>query len=134
MTLRHRHLSSIATDQPEFLADHQSRKLHPRTGRPILFVTEHHADRIHELDADESREILGGIFEHMYGPSHIYTHRWHLHDLVIWDNLAVQHARLEAADPAKGARAVQRVAVNDVSVPELIERAQQQYMRRQHTA
>jgi taurine dioxygenase len=134
MTLRHRHLSSVATDWPEFVADHPIRKLHPRTGRPILFVTEHHADRIHELDPERSREVLGRIFAHMYGPSHIYTHRWQLHDFVIWDNLAVQHARLEVADPTEGARAVQRVAVNDVSVPELLARARQQHERRLHTA
>jgi taurine dioxygenase len=125
MTLRHRHVSSVGTDWPEFVANHPVRKPHPRTGRPILFVTEHHADRIHELDANASQELLKRLFAHLYAPSHVYTHQWQLHDLVIWDNLAIQHGRPEAADPAKGKRAVQRVAVNDVSLSELVERARQ---------
>ena len=134
MTLRHRHVSSIGRDWPEFNAEHPVCKAHPRTGRPILFVTEHHADRILELDADSSREILQRIFMHLYAPARVYTHRWQLHDLLIWDNLALQHARLEAADPAQGGRAVQRVVVNDVSVAELVERARQQQARRLHAA
>jgi taurine dioxygenase len=134
MTLCHRHVSSIATNWPEFMADHPVRMLHPRTSRPILFVTEHHAFRIHELDAEKSREILDRLFDHMYDPSHSYTHRWQLYDFVIWDNLAVQHARREAADLSQGNRKLQRVANNDITFPELIERARHQHEQRLHRA
>jgi taurine dioxygenase len=123
MILRHRHVSSIGTEWPEFIADHPVCKIHPRTGRPILFVTEHHADRIKELEADASRELLEQLFRQLYAAAHVYTHQWQLHDLLIWDNLALQHGRPEVADLANGKRAMQRVAVNEVIVPELVSRA-----------
>lgn len=123
MTLHHRHISSIGTDWPEFTADHPVCKSHPRTGRPILFVTEHHADRINELQLDASRATLERLFLHLYAPAHVYTHQWQLHDLIIWDNLALQHGRPDVAEPAKGIRAMQRVAINEVSVSELVARA-----------
>jgi taurine dioxygenase len=123
LSLRHRHVSSLGTDWPEFFADHPVCKPHPRTGRPILFVTEHHADRILELAPDASQALLDRLFAHLYAPAHVYTHRWRLHDLLIWDNWALQHGRPEVADPANGKRAMQRVAVNEVNVPELVARA-----------
>jgi hypothetical protein len=60
----------------------------------------------------------------------VYVHDWQLHDFVIWDNLAVQHARLAEAAIADGARALQRVTINEVTYPELIERAREQQRRR----
>jgi taurine dioxygenase len=133
MTLRHRHVGSkgVPADWPVFFADHPIRKPHPRTGRPILFVTEHHADWIHEMDPPKSREMLRRLFDHLYDPAHIYTHRWQLNDFVVLDNLAVQHARIETADLAKGKRALQRVAVNEVSLADLIARARQRVTRLQ---
>ncbi len=134
MTLRHRHVSAITTGLPEFIADHPLRKEHPRSGRPILFATEYHAHRILELDLEESDAILSRLFEHLYAEQHIYTHRWQLHDLMIWDNLAVQHARREAAELSAGKRAVQRVVVNEMTYPELVARARQQQEQRRQPA
>lgn len=134
MTLRHRHVSAVATDWPEFIAEHPLRKPHPNTGRPILFVTEHHADRILELSAEESDAMLGQLFDHLYGEEHIYTHRWQRHDLVIWDNLAVQHARREAANLSAGKRAVQRVATNEIPFSELLKKARLQEEQRRQSA
>jgi taurine dioxygenase len=125
LTVRHSYRSRISDDLPDFEADHPLCRLHPRTGRPILFVTEHHAERIVDLDADESDRVLLELFAHLYAPQHVYVHEWRLHDLLVWDNLAVQHARTEEADPALGARALQRVSVNDVTYAELIERARE---------
>jgi taurine dioxygenase len=135
MTVRHEHESRLGFEElPEFIADHPIRTLHPRSGRPILFVTEHHARRIHELDADRSSEVLAGLFEVLYDPSHLYTHAWRLYDFVIWDNLALQHSRPKVADLAAGVRAVQRVAINEVGYSELIERAREQERQRLQTA
>ncbi len=134
MRLRHRHVSSVGADWPEFIADHPVRKLHPRSGRPILFVTEHHAHRILELDAEKSDAVLGDLFGHLYGEGHVYTHHWQTNDLVIWDNLAIQHARREAADPSAGKRAVQRVATNEIPFSELLARARRQEAQRRQNA
>jgi alpha-ketoglutarate-dependent taurine dioxygenase len=125
-TLRHLHVSNVpAYNWPDFIADHPVRKLHPRTGRPILLVTEHHADRILELDEPSSKAMIEQLYGYLYAPEARYEHWWQVDDLLIWDNLAVQHARTQRSDPAEGPRALQRVALAEVGLPELIERARE---------
>jgi len=130
MTVRHAYQSYISSELPDFEAVHPVRFVHPRNGRPVLFVTEFHAKRILDLDEAESERVLDELFAHLYAPERVYVHDWQLHDFVIWDNLAVQHARLAEAAIADGARALQRVTINEVTYPELIERAREQQRRR----
>jgi alpha-ketoglutarate-dependent taurine dioxygenase len=70
---------------------------HPRTGRTILYVGEQNTREIVELDPAESEELLIQLFDHIYDPAHTLTHEWRQGDLVIWDNLAVQHGRPDVA-------------------------------------
>lgn len=123
-TLRHVHISQTAAyNWPDFVAEHPVCERHPRTGRPILLVTEHHADRILEMDEVRSRAVLDQLFGVLYASEARYEHWWQLDDLLIWDNLAVQHARTQRSDPSEGKRALQRVALAEMGLPELIERA-----------
>ncbi len=123
-TLRHRYASRmIEVSWPTFIADHPVRLLHPRTGRPILLVTENHADRILELDEARSQDVLAELFDTLYAIEARYCHWWKLDDLVMWDNLAIQHARTEEASLGAGKRALQRVALAEVGFHELLERA-----------
>lgn len=125
-TLRHVYDTRMpGYDWPRFVAEHPVRLLHPRTGRPLLLVTEHHADRILELDETRSRALLRELFTYLYAPAARYQHWWQLDDLVMWDNLALQHARTEEANPSKGKRALQRVALAAVSFAELLARARE---------
>jgi len=112
-TLRHVYVSRMAYGWPDFEG----------TGEPVLFVTEHHAERILELDEGRSREVLDRLFETLYAPDARYEHQWQLDDLLMWDNLALQHARTEHSDPAQGKRALQRVALAEVGLQELVDRA-----------
>lgn len=66
---------------------------HPRTGAPLLYVSEQMTSEITELSHDESEELLRKAFDHLYRPEVTYTHVWRTHDLVAWDNIALQHAR-----------------------------------------
>ena len=129
-TLRHHYVSRVAADWPKFDAEHPVCKRHPRTGDPILFVTENHADRILELDAVRSAEVIRQLFDVLYAPEHVYLHRWRLYDTLIWDNLALQHARPKVAAAQAGERAMQRVAVSDKTFPELLAIAREQAARR----
>lgn len=122
-TLRHLHVSNTAYDWPDFIAEHPMRFEHPRHGRPILLVTEHHADRVLELDEGESRALIDELFGYIYAPEAKYEHQWQLDDVLVWDNLVCQHARTKRSDPSEGKRALQRVALAEVGLPELIERA-----------
>ncbi len=124
LTLRHvLEGSSTGFDWPTFIADHPVKLVHPRTGKPILFVTEHHATRILELDEDHSRDLIERLFPYLYAPERRYEHVWRLGDVLVWDNLALQHARTEYSDPGQGTRALQRVALSNLTLEQTIERA-----------
>jgi taurine dioxygenase len=123
MTLQHRLESRLFGEWPEFLADHPVRLDHPRTRQPILYVTEHHAHRIHEVGPDESAALIQALLDHLYAPKRRYVHHWAPNDLLVWDNLALQHARSEDAELSAGPRALQRVAMADTSFSALLERA-----------
>ena len=124
LTLRHVHISQVKEyDWPPFIADHPLKFPDPRTGEPMLLATEHHATRILELEEDASRATLEQLFAHIYAPERQYDHVWQLHDVMMWNNLAVQHARREASDFAGGPRALQRVALCEWTLQESIDRA-----------
>jgi taurine dioxygenase len=67
-------------------------------GVETLFVCLQHTDRIIGMPRSESDEILGSLYAALYATEEIYEHAWRPHDLVIWDNLTVQHARPKPND------------------------------------
>jgi taurine dioxygenase len=124
LTLRHVQNSSLTIgDLPVFVADHPIRYDHPDVKRPVLLVTEYHATRINELPPEESEAMIARLLAHLYRPANIYIHDWRLYDVVLWDNLAIQHSRPVRAAPEDGPRALQRVAIGEADYEELIERA-----------
>jgi taurine dioxygenase len=66
---------------------------HPVTGEPILYVNSSQVDRVLGLSDDDSEELLSALFAAMYVDANIYEHHYEPGDLVVWDNLNVQHAR-----------------------------------------
>ncbi len=66
---------------------------HPRTGQTILYVSQMMTSEIADLPSEESEELLETLFSYLYDPDHSWQHEWRKGDLVLWDNLAVQHAR-----------------------------------------
>ena len=82
---------------------------HPVTGERLLFVNRLMSVRIEGIDRGESDRVLGRLFDHAEQPRFIYEHAWTPGDLVMWDNLAVMHARTDF-DPAER-RVLRRVAV-----------------------
>ena len=66
---------------------------HPRTGRPVLVVTQGMTKGILEVPSEASEDLLEEIFAHLYRPEGVYEHEWRNGDLIVWDNLAVQHGR-----------------------------------------
>jgi taurine dioxygenase len=66
-------------------------RVHPITGRPILYVNESFTRHVTGLAADESRDLLDGLFAHLARPDFAYRHTWQEGDFVLWDNSATQH-------------------------------------------
>lgn len=86
-----RHKSFNRTGQPE--AIHPILYPHPRTGERVLFFSKLHAQEIVGMPAEESRELLASFPSFVERPEVIYRHVWRTDDVVVWDNLALQHAR-----------------------------------------
>ncbi|SFG49003.1 Taurine dioxygenase, alpha-ketoglutarate-dependent [Novosphingobium sp. CF614] len=79
---------------------------HPRTGQTVLYVSPQLTHHIEGFDHHESEPLLNALFDHMYAEQNVFTYNWRQGDLVVWDNLAIQHARpdLRADAPARTLR------------------------------
>jgi taurine dioxygenase len=79
---------------------------HPRTGQTLLFVCQQMTSGIADMPRAESEELLEALFQHLYAPQNVFAHEWRKNDLVIWDNLALQHARpnVQAEGPPRTLR------------------------------
>jgi taurine dioxygenase len=106
-----------AADDPDVLVstfDHVETRTtpigyrHPRTGETLLYVSQQMTRAIPELPASDSEQLLEELFAHLYRAEHLYEHHWHSHDLVAWDNIALQHARPNVAldGPARTLRKI----------------------------
>jgi taurine dioxygenase len=91
---------------------------HSRTGRPAVNANALQTDRIVGLPEDESESLLAALFDVMYAPDNVLTLDWNVGDLVIWDNLAIQHERPEFATDEP--RTMQRVCIHDKSLLDLV--------------
>lgn len=86
---------------------------HPGTGRPILSVSRFSTSSILGMEEDRSAELLDRLFALLYSEDNTYVHDWRGGDLVIWDNLALQHARDDVPASKVGRRILQKVVVAD---------------------
>ena len=66
-------------------------RTHPVTGRKGLFINEAHTSHIAGLSKAESDALLREICAHIIKPEFQYEHQWQAGDLLMWDNIAVQH-------------------------------------------
>lgn len=82
---------------------------HPRTCKSILYVNEAQTARFNELGRDESIALLDELFDVLYAPMAVYQHDWKQADIVIWDNIALQHGRPPLGRVTR--RRLQRVSV-----------------------
>lgn len=72
---------------------HPLAMVHPETGDNLLYVSRRHVDRIEGLPPDESEALIDELLTYIYRPEIVFRHQWSPGDLVIFDNLALQHAR-----------------------------------------
>jgi alpha-ketoglutarate-dependent taurine dioxygenase len=79
---------------------------HPRTGQTLLYISPQLTHHIEGLDYNESERLLCALFDHMYAEQNVFTYNWRQGDLLVWDNLTMQHARpdLRADAPARTLR------------------------------
>ncbi len=66
-------------------------RTHPVTGRKCLFVNEAHTSRVVGLPEAEGAALLARLCAHIVKPEFRHEHQWRAGDLLMWDNVSVQH-------------------------------------------
>jgi taurine dioxygenase len=84
---------------------------HPATGIPLLYVDEVATGEILGLSEEESDSLLDRIRQLLYDDDNIATHHWEVGDLIVWDNIAVQHNRPRMSGTAP--RTLRRTVIAD---------------------
>lgn len=74
-------------------------RVHPMTGRKGLFVNEGHTSHLTGMSRAESEALLAELYAHITQPEFVYCHCWREGDLLMWDNIAVQHKATFDYDP-----------------------------------
>jgi alpha-ketoglutarate-dependent 2,4-dichlorophenoxyacetate dioxygenase len=85
----------------------------PESGRKSLYLASH-AGRIFGMPEQEGRALIDELVAHTTQRQFIYTHRWRVHDLVIWDDRCTMHRGTEF-DDLRWKRDMQRATVSDVA-------------------
>jgi alpha-ketoglutarate-dependent 2,4-dichlorophenoxyacetate dioxygenase len=86
---------------------------HAGSGRTGLYLASH-AGKIFGMEMQEGRALLAQLIEHATQRQFVYTHRWRVHDLVMWDNRCTMH-RAKGYDDLRWPRDMQRATVSDVA-------------------
>ncbi|SFF85314.1 taurine dioxygenase [Novosphingobium sp. CF614] len=81
---------------------------HPRTGETVLHICEQMTRNVLGMSDAESEDLLTSLFAHLYQPERQVGHDWREGDLVVFDNIALQHsrARVSKEGPARTLRKV----------------------------
>jgi alpha-ketoglutarate-dependent 2,4-dichlorophenoxyacetate dioxygenase len=85
----------------------------PQSGRKSLYLASH-AGRILGMPDLEGRALIDHLVAHATQRQFVYTHRWRVNDLVMWDNRCTMHRGTEF-DDLRWKRDVQRATVCDVA-------------------
>jgi len=91
---------------------------HPFTGEEMLNVSQMFSSHVVGFTDEESDQLFDQLEPHQYDPAHVYAHEWQVNDLVIWDNVALQHSRDVLSAPS--GRTLRRVSINPLSNAEML--------------
>jgi alpha-ketoglutarate-dependent taurine dioxygenase len=87
--------------------------VHPVTGETILFLSLRHYDHLIDVDREEGLQLVKELHAYVDSPQITYRHVWSVGDLVVWDNVRLQHARTHF--DRKHRRHLRRTQIGDPS-------------------
>jgi len=106
---------TIAADPVLPRAHHQLVRTHPDSGRKTLYLSRLMTQDIVDMDPVEGEELLLELFDHSEKPEFVYSHKWKVDDLIIWDNRCTNHARTDF--PSDEQRMLRRYTVSEPEAP-----------------
>ena len=90
-------------------AVHPVVRMHPVTGRKVLFVNPQFTVAIKNMDERESKSLLDILFQQAQIPEYQFRHHWAPHTLIMWDNRSTQHYAVNDYFPQR--RYMERVTI-----------------------
>jgi taurine dioxygenase len=102
-------------------------RVHPVSGRKILFVNPQFTIAIKDMDERESRSLLDTLFYQALIPEYQFRLRWAPHTIAMWDNRSTQHYAVNDYYPQR--RFMERVTIRGGPVSG-IERADPESVRK----
>lgn len=91
---------------------------HPRTKAPLLCLSDHFTERLLDIDKAAGNALIDAAFKELYRSEFTYAHDWKPGDLVIWDNIALQHGRDPIPEGAR--RTLRRVSMSQHSLSDVL--------------
>jgi alpha-ketoglutarate-dependent 2,4-dichlorophenoxyacetate dioxygenase len=85
----------------------------PENGRKSLYVASH-IGRIKGMSVDEGEALFQQLLAHVTQRQFVYTHRWRVNDLVMWDNRCTLHRGTDF-DDMRFVRDMRRATVSDIA-------------------
>jgi alpha-ketoglutarate-dependent 2,4-dichlorophenoxyacetate dioxygenase len=85
----------------------------PENGRKSLYLASH-IGRVLGMSDEEGRALVDQLVAHATQRQFVYTHRWRLHDLVMWDDRCSMHRGTEF-DDLRHTRDMHRATVSDIA-------------------
>ena len=84
-------------------------RVHPVSGRKVLFVNPQFTIAIKDMDERESRSLLDTLFYQALIPEYQFRHHWAPNTIAMWDNRSTQHYAVNDYYPQR--RFMERVTV-----------------------
>jgi alpha-ketoglutarate-dependent 2,4-dichlorophenoxyacetate dioxygenase len=85
----------------------------PENGRKSLYLASH-AGHIRGMSEADSLALIDRLIAHATQRQFVYTHRWRLHDLVMWDDRCTMHRGTDY-DDLRWTRDMHRATVSDIA-------------------
>ena len=98
----------------EYSNIHPIVRVHPETGKKILYVNSMYTKQIIDMDKEESDNILKELFLHQERLDFTCRFKWTENAVAIWDNRSTQHQGLTDFFPNRGLgfeRVMDRIAI-----------------------
>ena len=94
---RERLAAAVEANPP---VSHPVIRIHPETGRKVIFVNSLFTTHIEGLPGAESDALLQFLFRHITTPEYTCRFHWRPHSIAIWDNRSTQHKPINDYFPA----------------------------------
>jgi alpha-ketoglutarate-dependent taurine dioxygenase len=99
-----------AFDNTRPAVDHPLVRTHPDTGAKALYLG-NHSTHILGLPEVEGRALLAELLRHATQRQFVYSHRWRIGDLIMWDNRCLLHRAVVNYEVEKYRRVMHRSVV-----------------------